>query len=388
MYNNHRYSYEVRSRVPRVPTVKRMSPVAVVFLVLFILGSCIGSGFLGAHLVSKNSADNNSNTTNPTVIYRDFTDRTENLSSTSEIKTPEQVAKEVKQSVVEIYTESATFPTRNASLVSSGAGSGVIVATDGYILTAYHVIEDAEQVKVRLYNGEEYNAEWVRGDKLTDIAVVKINAKTLNSATIGDSDDLLSGQEIVAIGNPFGSLGGTVTCGNVSAINRSVEIGGKEMKNLVQLSCPLNPGDSGGGIFNMYGALVGIVNARGVGEYGNNIGFASPINETMELGVDLITLGYVKGRVNTKVFDVREINNSSTTVAGLYFMGVNGEDVHTTLRANDYIVSVAGETVATVEEWEKVLNSKKVGDSIEIVYRRKGVEGTIRLVLTNRIDCD
>ena len=138
----------------------------------------------------------------------------------------------------------------------------------------------------------------------------------------------------------------------------------------------------------MYGALVGIINARGVGEYGNNIAFASPVNETMKIGVDLITLGYVKGRVNTQMFDVREINNSATTMAGLYYFGVNDQNVHTTLVKNDYIVSVAGVEVATVEEWENVLNSKKVGDTVEIVYRRQGIEGTVRLVLTNRTDCD
>ena len=386
MYNNSRYSYEVRSRVPRVPTVKRMSPVAVVFLVLFILGACIGSGFLGAHLVSKKATDAPSEKT--TIVYRDNTERVENISSSGGEKSATQVAKEVKQSVVEVYTETATYSTRSTSLVSGGAGSGVIVATDGYILTAYHVIEDAEQVKIRLYNGDEYEAEWVKGDKLTDIAVIKINAKTLNAAAIGDSDDLLSGQGIVAIGNPSGSLGGTVTCGNVSATNRSVTIGGKSLNNLVQLSCPLNPGDSGGGIFDMYGALVGIVNARGVGEYGNNIGFASPINEAMKIGGDLITLGYVKGRIDTEVFNVIEINNQANMVAGLYFMGVNDEKVHTTLRANDYIVSVAGEPVSTIEEWESVLNSKQVGDSVEIVYRRQGVEGTLWLTLQNRKDCD
>lgn len=388
MYNNPRFSYEVRSRVPRVPIVKRMSPVAIVFLVLFILGSCIGSGFLGAHLVAKKNGGNTPSDGQTTIIYRDNTERTENLSSVTGIKTPEQVAKEVKQSVVEIYTESATYSSRSTQFVSGGAGSGVVIATDGYIITAYHVVEDAEQVKVRLYNGSEYEAEWVRGDKLTDIAVVKINAQTLNSATVGHSSDLSSGQEIIAIGNPFGSLGGTVTCGNVSAINRSINIGGKDMENLIQLSCPLNPGDSGGGIFNMYGALVGIINARGAGEYGHNISFASPINDALKIGTDLITYGYVKGRVDTKVFDVREINNSSTMVAGLYFMGVTNEEIHTTLVRNDYIVSVAGEEVSTVEEWERILNSKKVGDSVEIVYRRQGVEGTVRLVLTNRTNCD
>lgn len=385
MYNNHRYSYEVRSRVPRVPTVKRMSPVAVVFLVLFILGACVGSGFLGAHLVAKNNAETPS--TQTTIIYRDNSERTENV-STSGDKTSQQVALEVKQSIVEIYTESAVYAKNNDSLITSGAGSGVIIATDGYILTAYHVIEDAEQVRVRLYNGQEYNAEWIRGDELTDLAVVKINATTLNSATIGKSDSLMSGENIVAVGNAFGNFGGTITCGNVSAINRSLTIGGKKFENMVQLSCPLNPGDSGGGIFNMRGALVGIINARGVGEYGNNIGFASPVNESLKIATDLISYGYVKGRVDTKIFDVKEISNSASTVAGLYFAGVKNQNVHTTLVKNDYIVSVAGQVVSTLQEWENVLNSKKVGDTVEIVYRRQGVEGTVRVLLVNRTDCD
>lgn len=387
MYNNHRYSYEVRSRVPRVATVRRMSPLAVVFLVVFIVGACIGSGFLGAKLVSNQmeKADQKPQTT---IIYRDAQDRGESLSAPGEPMSAVEVAKGAKQSVVEIFTESAIYSSRTTELVSSGAGSGVIIATDGYILTAYHVVEDSEQVKVRLADGNVFNAEWVRGDKLTDLAIVKINAQTLNSAKVGDSTKLQAGEEIIAIGNPLGSLGGTVTCGNVSALNRAVTIGGKEMVGLVQLSCSLNPGDSGGGIFDMYGALVGIVNARGAGEYGVNIGFATPISDAIKIGTDLIRDGFVTGRVDTEVFDIREISNSQTTPAGLYFMGVNNEDVHTTLVRNDLIVSVSGVAISTTSEWEDVLNSKNVGDTVEIVYRRQGVEGTVRMVLTNRTDCD
>lgn len=387
MYNNHRYSYEVRSRVPRVPTVRRMSPLAIVFLVVFIVGACIGSGFLGAKLVEKNMSNKEPHP-QTTIIYRDNADRTENLSSKDEIKSPQQVASEVRQSVVEIFTEGANYLARDIKLVSGGAGSGVVIATDGYILTAYHVVEDAEQVQVRLHNGQVYNAEWVRGDRLSDIAVVKINATTLNSATIGDSSKTQAGEEIVAIGNPLGELGGTVTGGNVSATGRMVTIAGKKHENMLQLSCSLNPGDSGGGIFDMYGTLVGIVNARGVGDYGVNIGFATPINSALKIGSDLITQGFVEGRVDVDVFDIREISNSPSTPQGLYFMGVNRDGIHTTLVQNDYIVSVGGVAVTTVEEWENVLNSKKVGDTVEIVYRRRGMEGTVRMVLVNRTDCD
>ena len=387
MYGDRRYSYEVRSRVPRVKTVRqRVSPLAVFLIAVFVVAAFVGSGFLGAHLAyAKYRADVPESTT--TIIYRNDSDRGTGISSSTGLLTAEEVVLRTKQSVVEITTESVSYG-RNTEYVNSGAGSGVLVTENGHVLTAYHVVEDAESIKVRLYDGTTYNAEWVKGDKLTDTAVVKINVNSLNCASVGNSNALDAGQDVIAIGNPLGSLGGTVTKGSIAALNRTVKIDGQTLENLIQLSAPLNPGDSGGGIFNMYGALVGIVNAKSIDDYGYNIAFASPINQCMEIAEDLMTQGFVEGRVDTEVFDVKEINNSATMAAGLYFMGVNRAGVSTNLIKNDYIVSVAGVAVSTIDEWQQVLNSKRVGEQVEIVYRRGGIEGTVKMQLLNRMDCD
>ncbi len=389
MYNNRRFSYEVRSRVPRVQTVRRMSPIAVIFLVLFIIGACVGSGFLGAKLVGDKIKNTMPTTQNTTIIYREPADRVEYVATNGETKSSQEVAAIVKQSIVEIFSETALYSTRSTNYVNGGGvGSGVIIADGGYILTAYHVIEDAEEVRVRLHDGNTYNAEWIKGDKLSDLAVVKIPAQTLNSADIGRSSNVMSGEEIVAIGHPFGELGSAVTLGNVSALERTVTIGGKKLEGLMQLACPLNPGDSGGGIFNMQGRLIGIINARGVGDYGNNIGFASPIDYAMSIAEDVMKNGYVTGRVDVSALDLKEISNSASTPAGLYFMKVNNSDLHLSLKNQDYIVSVAGVQVTTLQEWEDVLNSKQVGSVVEIKYRRDGIEGTVKMPILQRRDCD
>ncbi len=382
MYNNRRFSYEVRSRVPRVQTVRRMSPIAVIFLMVFIVGACIGSGFLGAKIVGdkiKNSTPANENTT---VIYREPQDRAEYVSSSGEVKTPQEVASLVSQSVVEIYTESAV-----QSKNSSCLGSGVVISESGHVLTAYHVIEDVDDVKVKLNDGASFTAEWVKGDKLSDLAVVKIHAETLNCADVGRSSKLSPGEQIVTVGNPYASLGNTVTVGNVSALDRDVTIGSKKLENLIQLACPMNHGDSGGGVFNLQGKLVGIVNARGVGDYGVNVGFASPIDDAINIAENIMTKGYVEGRVDISVLDLKEISNSPSTPAGLYFMK-NNSDLYLPFKAQDYIVSLAGIPVSTLEEWEEVLASRQVGSVVEVKYRRDGIEGVIKMSVLQRKDCD
>ncbi len=381
MYNNRRFSYEVRSRVPRVQTVRRMSPIAVIFLMVFIVGACVGSGFLGAKIVGD-KLKNATPTSETAVIYRDPVDRAEYVSSSGEVKTPQEVASLVSQSVVEVYTESAV-----RSQNSSCLGSGVVISESGHVLTAYHVVEDVDDVKVKLNDGTSFTAEWVKGDRLSDLAVVKIPAETLNSANVGRSSKLSAGEQIVAVGNPYGNLGNTVTVGNVSALERNVTVGGKKLENLVQLACPMNPGDSGGGVFNLQGKLVGIVNARGTGEYGVNVGFASPIDYAISIAEDIMTKGYVEGRVDVSVLDLKEISNSASTPAGLYFMK-NNSDLYLPFKAQDYIVSIAGVPVSTLDEWEEVLASKQVGSVVEVKYRRDGIEGTIKMSILQRKDCD
>ena len=165
--------------------------------------------------------------------------------------------------VVEIVTESVSTATTfwGGNYVTSGAGSGVIISSDGLIITNNHVVSGANTIKVTLKDGTQYDAKLIGTDPDSDIAVIKIEATGLPCALVGDSDKLEVGDEVVAVGNPLGELGGTVTNGIISALSRDVNIDGTEM-SLIQTNAAVNPGNSGGGLFNMYGGLIGIVNAK------------------------------------------------------------------------------------------------------------------------------
>ena len=161
---------------------------------------------------------------------------------------------------MEVTTSSVQTNGIFAQYVTEGAGSGVIISEDGYILTNNHVIEGQSSIKVTTSDGQEYDATVVGTDDKTDIAVLKIEASGLTPAVIGDSDSLVVGETAVAVGNPLGELGGTVTDGIISALDREVTVEGKNM-TLLQTSAAVSPGNSGGGLFNEKGELVGFVNA-------------------------------------------------------------------------------------------------------------------------------
>ena len=171
------------------------------------------------------------------------------------------VVQQVEDSVVAITTESVATNYFFRQYVTQGAGSGVVLTADGYIVTNYHVIKGAQQITVTANDGSTYAATLVGTDEDNDIAVLKVNAKDLTPAILGDSDTLKVGDAVLAIGNPLGTLSGTVTDGIVSALERQVTIDGNNM-TLLQTSAAVNPGNSGGGLFNASGELIGIVNAK------------------------------------------------------------------------------------------------------------------------------
>jgi serine protease Do len=200
----------------------------------------------------------------------------------------------VADSVVEITTEmNATGGFLN-SFVSEGAGSGVIITEYGLIVTNHHVVDGASNIVVRLTDGSQYRATLVGSDRNSDLAVLKIDpaGKRLTVAPLGCSGDLVVGEDIIVIGNPLGSLGGTLTTGIISATERSIVVDGVEM-TLLQTNAAINPGNSGGGLFNMAGELVGIVNAKMAGEDVEGLGFALPIDYAHGIIEDLINYGRV-----------------------------------------------------------------------------------------------
>ena len=220
-------------------------------------------------------------------------DKKEPPATSDSLSIPE-IAALNSDSVVEIYTEFIVNGWRMTQYVSEGAGSGVVISKNGYIVTNNHVIDSANKITVQLNDGTEYEAELIGKDSRTDIAVIKIDASDLKPAVWGDSDGLVVGELAVAIGNPLGKLGGTVTDGIISALSRDIEIDG-HMMNLLQTSAAVNPGNSGGGLFNGKGELIGVVNAKSTGSDIEGIGFAIPANLAKSIADELIKNGKVEG---------------------------------------------------------------------------------------------
>lgn len=279
----------------------------------------------------------------------------------------------VADSVVEITTSETL---RNGIVNQSGAGSGVIVNQSGVIITNNHVIEGASNITVRLTNGNVYDATLVATDAETDIAVVKIEPKeTLTVAVRGNSDNIVVGEEVLAIGNPLGLLGGTVTNGIVSAREREVTVEGETMV-LLQHNAAISPGNSGGALFNMRGELIGIVNAKYSKNGAEGLGFAIPMNTVMEVYEDLCEYGYVKGRPDHGI--------TLATDRYYFFQGylyIYSSRYTDELQMGDRVLSIDGVSPTTVDEAYALLDKHGVGDEIVIVVLRDNNQITVTLTV-------
>ena len=299
-----------------------------------------------------------------------------------------EVAQLVKDSVVEITTEQIVTGSFMQQYVSEGAGSGVIITADGYIVTNHHVIEGATNINVRLADGKEHKAKLIGSDAKTDLAVIKLETTGLTPAAFGSSAELQVGEKVVAVGNPLGKLGGTVTQGIISALDREITIDNTTMR-LLQTDTAINPGNSGGGMFNTSGQLVGVVNAKSAGEEIEGLGFAIPIDTAKKVIEDLVGHGYVKGRVEPGFVFV-EINDAMTAMMyrvnelGLYISSVEaGSDAEKAgFRSGDYVLKVEGQKVTTEAEAYALIDGKKVGDTLTVVIERNGQEQTVTLTLS------
>lgn len=298
-----------------------------------------------------------------------------------------KIAAAAADSVVEITTEQITTNGRMQQLVSTGAGSGVIISDNGYIITNNHVIADAQNITVTLRNGEQYDASLVGTDEKTDVAVIKIEATGLTAASIGSSANLNVGQNVVVIGNPLGQLGGTVTTGIISALDREISVDGTTM-TLLQTDAAINQGNSGGGMFNANGQLIAVVNAKSLGTGIEGLGFAIPIDTAVTVANDLIKYGFVQGRVELGI-NLLEISDEisawmyKVNNLGVYIYSVNeGSGAESAgLKSGDLILTIDGNAVSTTDDITKVLDQKSVGDSVTLTIDRSGKQGTVTIVL-------
>lgn len=374
---------------PKVKKPKKPASRGFIAAMLAItIVASAGVGFGGGYLASTIGKASGSSI-NVTKVESSESNAT---NTSADSATASSVVKKAADSVVEIKTESIVTGSFARQYIATGAGSGVIISEDGYIITNNHVIEDAKTITVTLRDGStSYDATLVGTDAENDIALLKVEASGLSAATIGDSSNLAVGDYVVAIGNPLGELGGTVTDGIISALAREVQIEDENM-TLLQTNAQINPGNSGGGLFNSNGELIGIVNAKESATEVEGIGFAIPINNAIKVVDDLKTYGYVTGKVDTGMEFV-DINSTETAFyygvnkIGCYVLSVdsNSNAEKAGFKSGDYINSVDGTAVSSSSEIDALLDKKSVGDTVTFNITRDGKTSDLQLTLTEYV---
>ncbi len=371
-------------------------------IVTSILFLCIGFSVGTIYMASINK--NPSETKSTSYISTVSSNTPATIVNKGDALSIKEVAAMNQDSVVEIEIEAQGRSFFYGNYTTTGCGSGIIISADGYILTNNHVIQSATKIKVRLHDGTEYAATVVGSDAKNDIGIIKVDAKNLKPVTIGDSSKLSVGDTAIVIGNPLGQLGGTVTDGIISALEREMNIEGKKM-NLIQTNAAINPGNSGGGLFNSNGELVGIVVAKSSGLDVEGLGFAIPVNDVTNVINDILKLGYVSGRayLGVSLADSKQEQRESMGDDSLwnFFYGGNIGGTFTTtsygayvtavedgsaadeagIKVDDQIISIDNNMCSSSSDVSAAIAEHSVGDKVSIVIVRDNKMQTLSATL-------
>lgn len=372
---------------PPKKTKKKDSTMKIVALALCcaLVGGGIG-GVVGVKLSFNKQKENSTST----VVMKGERENTvinvKNI-DTNKILTAAEVYAQNVNSTVGITT-SVTTNFWGYQTTAAASGSGFVISKDGYVLTNYHVIEDASSIKVTTYAEESYDAALIGYDESNDIAVLKIEAENLSSAIIGDSDNMNVGDSVVAIGNPLGELTFSLTTGAVSALNREVTMSGGNTMKLIQTDCAINSGNSGGALFNMYGEVIGITNAKYSSSSSSeasidNIGFAIPINDVYGIVTSIIEKGYIsKPYIGISVSDVSEETQSYGLPKGAAIKRVeeNSPAAAAGLQVNDIIIKAGDRDISGSGDLVEAIGEASVGDELILSVYRSG--STIEIKVT------
>lgn len=351
-------------------------------------------GFGGAWLYSAQSGS-----TGKTVVYQTTESGSSKTTSVSNEKdgsglTVAEAAAKAAPSTVEIQTEitQQSYGMFGGTYTTNAAGSGVIISKDGYIVTNNHVIDGAQKITVKTSDGTEYDAKLIGTDAKSDIAVLKVDANDLTPATLGDSSKISVGDTAIAIGNPLGTLGGTVTDGIISATSRELVVNNESMK-LIQTNATINSGNSGGGLFDGNGNLIGIVQSKDSGTSSSGatiegIGFAIPVNDAMEVAEQLIKNGKVTDRATLGVYLQTLTTQQGNYTPGVYVTNViDGSGAQAAgLKAYDKIVGADGKEVSSYPDLSAILKTKKPGDTIDLTIDRDGNQIQVTVTLTGTLE--
>ena len=399
--NSYSYSFEQSAAQPQpsapAPEQKKKGGKAGKIVALLLACALVGggSGFGAAALMQKNASAQPRSTTQASSdasVMLESKRQTAALQvasiDTGTVLTPSEVYAQNVNSTVGITT-SITTNYFGYQTTAAAAGSGFILTQDGYILTNYHVVENSNSITVTTYDGTAYDAQLIGYDESNDIAVLKVDATDLTPVVLGDSDTLNVGDTVVAIGNPLGELTFSLTTGAVSALNRPVTFSTGTTMNLIQTDCAINSGNSGGALFNLYGEVIGITNAKYSSSSSSseasidNIGFAIPIDQVRSIFESIITNGYiVKPYIGVTVSDVSSESQSYGLPQGAAVRSVteNGPAAEAGLQENDIITTVNGETITGSNDLVKLVTSSSAGDTLELTVYRQGQ--TLTLTLT------
>ena len=273
---------------------------------------------------------------------------------------------------------------------TASAGSGFILTSDGYIVTNYHVVGDAQTIQVTLYSGDTYDAQYVGGDEDYDIAVIKIEATGLQAVTLGDSEELNVGDHVLAIGNPLGELTFSMSGGMVSSVNRTINVDGTPF-NMIQTDTSINPGNSGGPLLNSYGEVVGIVSAKysstgSSGESVEGLGFAIPINDVSSMIQDIMTNGYVSNRAylgatigSLNASMAQQYRYDITEGAFVYSVEDGGPADQAGLQLGDVITAIDDTEITSLDDLTAARKSYTAGDTCTLTVYRQGETITLQL---------
>lgn len=403
-YNHYEAPRKAKKPRQKKAGSQRRGSLIAAALVCAILGG-VGGGALTAHLTNSKweastselqssfqaqiaELQNNRNqTTNSQQPGNDV-----KPVSNGNVLSPALVYEQTVNSVVAISNQ-GTGTQWGQVIQTASSGSGFLISEDGYILSNYHVVQNAQTLTVTLYDGTEYPAKVVGYDAVSDVALLKIEATGLTPVIIGSSEDLKVGEQVVAIGNPLGELTSTLTAGYVSAKGRTINTEGT-LLNMLQTDAAINPGNSGGPLFNMKGEVVGITTAKYSGSTNSGasiegIGFAIPIDDVMSILEDLKVYGYVTGQAVLGV----EVKDMDTSIGSIYNLPVGpyvnsvtegGASEKAGVQAGDIIIGLGDYEITNYSDLATALRHFKAGDSTTITVFRSGQKLTLNITLEEK----
>ena len=384
------FQYHYAKPVSKPKKQMRTGAVVALALVCALLGGIVGAGsiYLGGNWLQKEVIPSQAQQNIAHVLEssREQAILETVQTDSGRLMTPAEVYAANVNSTVGITT-SITTNYWGYQTTSAASGSGFIFSDAGHILTNFHVIENSDSITVSLYNGQSYPATLLGYDESHDLAVLKIEAEDLTPVVLGNSDQLNVGESVVAIGNPLGELTFSLTSGAISAKDREITMSTGASMNLLQTDCAINSGNSGGALFNLYGEVVGITNAKysssSSGASIDNIGFAIPINQVRDAVESIIEKGYiVKPYIGVSVTDVSPETQSYGLPEGAAVRNIveDGPAAKAGLRVNDIITQINGQAITGKSDLVRLVQAAAPEDILKLTVYRQG--STLELEIT------